>query len=67
MSDLRRVAFEEQDEPMIEAQQRFMDRFPAARPVLLEIDAAPVRCNRILDNLIAEERARRASAQPKET
>lgn len=57
MSDLRRVAFEEQDEPMIEAQQRFLDVFPDAKPLLLEIDAAPVRCNRILDSLIARELA----------
>jgi vanillate O-demethylase monooxygenase subunit len=57
LSELRRMAFEEQDEPIIEAQQAFILSHPelTARPALFEIDAGPVRCNRILDRMIAEE------------
>jgi vanillate O-demethylase monooxygenase subunit len=59
LSELRRIAFEEQDEPIIEGQQAFILEYPAAtaKPVLLEIDAGPVRCNRILDEMIELERA----------
>jgi len=62
LSDARRHAFETQDEPMVEAQFRMMRTYPeaTARPVLLEIDAGPVRCNRILDDLIKRENARTA-------
>jgi len=60
LSDARRHAFERQDEPMIEAQQRMRELYPeeTRRPVLFEIDAGPARCNRILDELIRDERAR---------
>ena len=61
MSGLRRIAFAQQDEPMIEAQQRYLDRFPEARPVLFEVDAGPVRCNRPLDASIAAEAKVKAS------
>lgn len=56
-SDARRYAFAEQDEPMIEAQYQMRKTYPAAttRPILLETDAGPVRCNRILDELIRNE------------
>ena len=57
MSELRRFAFEQQDEPIIEAQQRYLEKFPDARPVLFDIDAAPVRCNRIIDSLLHDEAA----------
>lgn len=50
-------AFEGEDKPIIEAQQRMMDlagnRTPA--PVLLETDAAAMRARRVLDGLIAAE------------
>lgn len=58
MTDLRRHAFENQDKLMIDAQQSaILD--PCAntdRPIILEIDAGPVRFHRILEKLIAEER-----------
>lgn len=61
LSDLRRMAFEEQDEPIIAAQQALMARYPhhTASPVLLEIDAGPERCGRMLDEMIAAERKSR--------
>ncbi|KWV48520.1 hypothetical protein AS156_18825 [Bradyrhizobium macuxiense] len=55
MSELRRIAFEEQDEPIVEAQQRYLLKHPEAKPVLLKIDTGPARCNRILDKLISAE------------
>ncbi|NDZ17006.1 Rieske (2Fe-2S) protein [Variovorax sp. WS11] len=60
LSAARRHAFEEQDEPMVRAVAQMMHRHPAftGRPVLLETDAGPVRCNRILDELIRAETAR---------
>jgi vanillate O-demethylase monooxygenase subunit len=60
LSDARRHAFERQDEPMIEAQQRMREQYPEAtrRPMLFEIDAGPARCNRILNELINDESAR---------
>jgi vanillate O-demethylase monooxygenase subunit len=54
----RRFAFEEQDAPMIEDQQRMIDASPVAlRPALLAIDVGPVRYKRILDRLIDAEQA----------
>lgn len=57
LSVARRHAFQNQDEPMIEAQSRMLRTYPGltAQPVLLEIDAGPVRCNRILSELIQQE------------
>ncbi|TWT13896.1 aromatic ring-hydroxylating dioxygenase subunit alpha [Reyranella sp. CPCC 100927] len=64
MSELRRHAFEDQDKVIIEAQQRaLLD--PAARtdrPVLLEIDAGPVRFRRILERMLAQEAAMRIAS-----
>ena len=62
VSDLRRFAFEEQDEPMIRAQHATIAAFERcdgapARPVLLETDAGVVRWHRIMDQLIAAELA----------
>lgn len=57
---LRRFAFEEQDRPMVEAQQRAYDRAggpDALKPVMLSIDSGPLRARRKLDALIAAERA----------
>jgi vanillate O-demethylase monooxygenase subunit len=54
----RRFAFEEQDAPMIEDQQRLIDASPVPlRPALLAIDVGPVRYKRILDRLIDAEQA----------
>jgi phenylpropionate dioxygenase-like ring-hydroxylating dioxygenase large terminal subunit len=55
---MRRFAFEEQDAPVIEAQQRIIDNaVTPTDPVLLAIDAGPVRYKRILQKLIDGERA----------
>lgn len=53
----RRFAFEAQDTPIIEAQQRVRDELgDRARPTLLAtIDEGPVRMQRIIDRLIARE------------
>ena len=55
VAELRRFAFQQQDDPMLKAQQENMRKHPDVKPVLLEIDAGPVRCQRILDKLIAAE------------
>jgi phenylpropionate dioxygenase-like ring-hydroxylating dioxygenase large terminal subunit len=57
IAEMRRYAFKEQDDPMLNAQQDNIRRHPGVRPVLLEIDAGPVRCQRHLDTLIAAEKA----------
>lgn len=60
LSRLRRFAFEEQDRPMVEAQQRAYDRAggpDALKPVMLSIDSGPLRARRILADLIAAEQA----------
>ena len=52
----RRFAFEEQDAPVIEAQQRFIDASQTAMdPIILAIDAGPVRYKQVLKKLIAAE------------
>ena len=54
---MRRFAFEEQDAPVIEAQQRYLDRANRVlEPVLLEIDVGPARYRRILAQRIEAER-----------
>lgn len=55
VADLRRFAFEEQDEPMIRAQHRTLQAFAAdaPRPVLLETDAGVVRWHRVMEQLLA--------------
>lgn len=58
LSRLRRFAFEEQDRPMVEAQQRAYDRAggpDAIKPVMLSIDRGPLRARQILSQLIADE------------
>lgn len=57
IAELRRFAFQEQDDPMLKAQQENIRRHPNVKPILLEVDAGPVRCQRILDRLIAAEQA----------
>ena len=58
LSELRRIAFAEQDAPMIEAQQVRLDSAHAAgaTPVLLAIDKGPAAYKRVMDGLIAAER-----------
>jgi vanillate O-demethylase monooxygenase subunit len=60
ISDLRRIAFEDQDQMIIRAQQANLKRSPyPPKPVLFDIDIGPVRYKRILDGLIHQERAPR--------
>ena len=52
----RRFAFEEQDAPVIEAQQRIIDTSQTlVDPLTLAIDVGPVRYKRILQKMIAAE------------
>ena len=54
---MRRFAFEEQDAPVIEAQQKIIEE--AERPldpIILAIDVGPVRYKRILNKMIEAER-----------
>src|SRR5262249_55114802 len=56
ISTTGRFAFEEQDAPVIEAQQRIIDGATAAvDPVILAIDVGPVRYKQILQKLIHAE------------
>jgi vanillate O-demethylase monooxygenase subunit len=58
LSVLRRFAFDEQDRPILEAQQRAYDLAggpDSLRPVMLSIDAAPLRARRVLARIIDEE------------
>lgn len=57
VAQLRRHAFKDQDDPMLKAQLENIRRHPGVAPVLLEIDAGPARCQRILDALMAAELA----------
>ena len=67
IAEMRRHAFKEQDDPMMKAQQENIKRHPEVRPMLLEVDAGPVRCQRMLDALItAESKARAPVATPLE-
>lgn len=61
LSRLRRFAFEEQDRPMVEAQQRAYDRAggpDALKPVMLSIDQGPLRARRLLEAMIEADPAR---------
>jgi vanillate O-demethylase monooxygenase subunit len=63
VSHYRRLIFETQDAPMIAAQQeRILMARDNPRPVLLAIDAGPVRAKRILHERIARERSRASAA-----
>jgi phenylpropionate dioxygenase-like ring-hydroxylating dioxygenase large terminal subunit len=58
IATMRRFAFQEQDAPVIEAQQRIIDNaVTPTDPVLLAIDAGPVRYKRILQKLIDGEQS----------
>src|SRR5262249_19795357 len=61
ISTTRRFAFEEQDAPVIEAQQEMIDAAATAvDPVILAIDVGPVRYKQILQKLIEAEQRRYA-------
>lgn len=57
-AELRRFAFEEQDKPMLDAQQAALGEanFWDMKPVLLSVDAGPVRMRRALERMLAAER-----------
>jgi phenylpropionate dioxygenase-like ring-hydroxylating dioxygenase large terminal subunit len=57
IAKMRRFAFEEQDAPVIEAQQTILDEAPEALdPISLSIDVGPVRYKRVLQRMIEAER-----------
>jgi phenylpropionate dioxygenase-like ring-hydroxylating dioxygenase large terminal subunit len=59
IATMRRFAFEEQDAPVIEAQQRIIDEaLTPVDPVILAIDVGPVRYKRILQKMIESEQPR---------
>jgi phenylpropionate dioxygenase-like ring-hydroxylating dioxygenase large terminal subunit len=59
IAKMRRFAFEEQDAPVIEAQQRIIDESQTATdPLTLAIDVGPVRYKQVLKRLIDAEAAR---------
>jgi phenylpropionate dioxygenase-like ring-hydroxylating dioxygenase large terminal subunit len=54
--DMLKIAFEEEDAPMMEACQRNMgDNFWAERPVVLATDASAILVRRMLDKMIREQ------------
>ena len=56
IAEIRRFAFQEQDAPVIEAQQQFIDMSQTEMdPVILAIDVGPVRYKQVLKKLIAAE------------
>lgn len=58
IAELRRVAFEDQDQVVIAAQQqRMRQTSEPLRPALLSIDAGVVRAHKILESLMDRERA----------
>jgi hypothetical protein len=58
ISTTRRFAFEEQDAPVIEAQQEIIENaLTAVDPVILAVDVGPVRYKQILQRLIHAEQA----------
>jgi phenylpropionate dioxygenase-like ring-hydroxylating dioxygenase large terminal subunit len=62
IADLRRYAFEQQDQAMIRAQQQILLRNGGKfNPVMLEIDAGPTRYRRIMDELIRQEQQQAAA------
>lgn len=64
VSDLRRLAFQEQDQSLINAQQLVLLGHPQPQnPVLLEIDIGPVRYKKVLDGLIQAEQDELAAAK----
>jgi vanillate O-demethylase monooxygenase subunit len=56
IAKMRRFAFEEQDAPVIEAQQRIIDNSPTSTdPIILAIDVGPARYKQVLQKLITAE------------
>lgn len=65
LARLRRIAFADQDKPIVDAQQQVVGTQDlwALNPVLLAVDAGPVRMRRTMERLIREEQTQR-QAQP---
>jgi len=63
---MRRYAFEAQDKPLIDIQQQIIGErdFWSLKPVLLSVDAGPVRMRRTLERLIAQESAQKQAPPP---
>ena len=62
LSELRRIAFEDQDQAIIKAQQANIRRAPyPLKPVLFDIDIGPARYKRVLDTMIHREMQERAT------
>jgi phenylpropionate dioxygenase-like ring-hydroxylating dioxygenase large terminal subunit len=61
LSQLRRFVFEEQDKPIVDAQQAAIGDadFWSLKPVLLPIDSGPVRMRRMLERMLKEEAEQR--------
>ena len=58
IASMRRFAFEEQDAPVIEAQQRMIETAnKPLDPIALAIDVGPVRYKRVLSKMLAAEGA----------
>jgi phenylpropionate dioxygenase-like ring-hydroxylating dioxygenase large terminal subunit len=65
-AEMRRFAFQEQDKPILDAQQAAIgnNNFWDMKPVLLSIDAGPVRMRRSLERmLLAEQKQKEAVTQ----
>jgi hypothetical protein len=55
---MRRYAFQEQDAPVIEAQQRVLDAANISLdPVVLSVDVGPMRYKRILQKMVEQQSA----------
>jgi vanillate O-demethylase monooxygenase subunit len=62
IAEMRRFAFQEQDAPVIEAQQAMIDNAQnAVEPLNLAIDVGPVRYKQLLHKLIGQEQAQQAA------
>ncbi|HSV82648.1 MAG TPA: aromatic ring-hydroxylating dioxygenase subunit alpha [Ramlibacter sp.] len=59
LAKLRRIAFFDQDKPILEAQQRAIGEadFWSLKPALFEVDAGPARMRRMLEAMVAREAA----------
>ena len=56
ISTTRRFAFEEQDAPVIEAQQRVLDGADIRLdPIILSVDVGPTRYKRILQKMVEQQ------------
>jgi hypothetical protein len=65
ISTARRFAFEQEDAPVIEAQQQIIDDADASPdPIILAIDVGPARYKQVLQKLIRAEQSQRKGPLP---